>query len=167
MAGKCLLTLLSPGGHQAEKLLDSRRAGVGFSMEPGVSPRPGIQSWAGNPFHTWLRVVKQAWEDRRRLHPSTGSAFQPQEKEGTLLQGHPTRSVGGRVTTERMPKYLLRWCKPCREISRRFQGPRSIRCRRGGNPADLSSSLCLLGTRSPGPHPGCWGSPGALVSLAG
>lgn len=46
IAGKGLLTLLSPGGHQTKKLLDTRRACVWFSMETGVCPRPGIQRWA-------------------------------------------------------------------------------------------------------------------------
>lgn len=46
IAGKCLLTLLSPGGHQTKKLLDTRRAGVWSSMKTGVCPRPGIQRWA-------------------------------------------------------------------------------------------------------------------------
>lgn len=108
---------------------------------------------------------------RRRLHPTAmnNATSHPREGERASLQRHipPAQlSEGEMWLLQGMIEYLLHWCKPCRGTSRRFRAPRSIRCRRGGNPAAPSSSLCLLGTRSPGPRPGCWDSPGALASPA-
>lgn len=106
------------------------------------------------------------------LHPSAHSSQRcfPSPKWGsggpfgvTSLQPSPERGRCSRQDEQ----YLLRWCKPCKGTSRRCRAPRSTRCRRGGNPGGPSSSLCPRGTRSPGPRPGCWGSPGAPVSPAG
>lgn len=76
-------------------------------------------------------------------------------------------AAAGSPRVQTLTLYLRRWCKPCTGISRRSPSPRSIQCRRAGNPASRSSSLGLRGTRSPGRHRlARWGSATGLALRA-